>query len=209
MTQTVTQDALAQRIAALPPGRRIIAIVGAPGSGKSTTASKLAEALNRDSPGRAAVLAMDGYHYDDRLLVPRGLRPRKGAPHTFDVPGLAHMIARLRDNAEDEIVVPVFDREIEIARTGAAAIPCSADLVLVEGNYLLLQDPPWDRLAPLFDLTVLIDVDEGELRRRLSARWEGHGLSDVEIREKLEENDLPNGRTVIERSRPADLRLVP
>ena len=59
----------------------IIAIVGAPGSGKSTTASKLAEALNRDSPGCAAVLAMDGYHYDDRLLVPRGLRPRKGAPH--------------------------------------------------------------------------------------------------------------------------------
>ncbi|MFN4161414.1 MAG: zeta toxin family protein, partial [Stenotrophomonas sp.] len=62
--------------------RVIVAIAGAPGSGKSTLADKLAGKLNGRQPGLAAVLPMDGYHYDDLHLVPAGLRPRKGAPHT-------------------------------------------------------------------------------------------------------------------------------
>ena len=150
---------------------------------------------------------MDGYHYDDMLLEERGWRPRKGAPHTFDVGGLAHVIARLRANAEDEIAVPVFDRKIEIARAGARTIGREVEILLVEGNYLLLEDPPWDRLSPLFDLTVLIDVPEDILRARLRRRWEGFGLSEDEIQAKLEENDLPNGRVVAARSRPPDIRL--
>ena len=40
---------------------------------------KQADALNAEEPGSASVFPMDGYHYDDLVLVPRGLRPRKGA----------------------------------------------------------------------------------------------------------------------------------
>lgn len=61
---------------------------------------------------------MDGYHFDDMVLVPGGLRQRKGAPETFHAAGFAHMIGRLRGNAEPEIAVPVFDRSIEIASVG-------------------------------------------------------------------------------------------
>lgn len=186
-------------------GSRVIAaLAGAPGSGKSTLADKLVGKLNARRPGLAAVLPMDGYHFDDLHLVPAGLRPRKGAPMTFDVGGLYHTLKRLRARDEPEVAVPVFDRKIEIARAGARLIPNDVPVIVVEGNWLLLKQSPWDRLRPMFDLTMMVDVPEHVLRARLRGRWERLGLSEAEILEKLEENDLPNGRWVRDGSVPAD-----
>jgi len=186
-------------------GQRVIAaLAGAPGSGKSTLADKLVGKLNARQPGLAAVLPMDGYHYDDLYLVPAGLRPRKGAPMTFDVGGLYHTLQRLRVRDEAEVAVPVFDRKIEIARAGARLIPKDVPVIVVEGNWLLLNQSPWDRLHPMFDVTVMVDVPEHVLRTRLRGRWERLGLTEEQIIEKLEENDLPNGRWVRDGSIPAD-----
>lgn len=210
MPDVTNVDDLAERLATMDPGRRVVcAIAGAPGSGKSRLAERLVESLNRDSPGLAALLPMDGYHYDDLHLVPAGLRPRKGAPDTFDVGGLRHMIGRLRANEEDTVAVPVFDRDIEIARAGARLIPSSVRVIVCEGNYLLLNRAPWDSLRPLFDVTVMIEVPEDELRRRLTRRWENYKLSPEEIAWKLDGNDLPNGRMVMAESAPADLVVRP
>lgn len=195
-------DLLEARAAA---GDRVIAaLAGAPGSGKSTLAEKLVGKLNARQPGSAAVLPMDGYHYDDLYLVPAGLRPRKGAPMTFDVGGLYHTLKRLRARDEPEVAVPVFDRKIEIARAGARLIPRETPVILVEGNWLLLKQAPWDRLRPMFDVTLMVDVPEHVLRSRLRGRWERLGLSEAEIQAKLEENDLPNGRWVRDGSVAAD-----
>ncbi len=185
-------------------GRVIVALAGAPGSGKSTLADKLAGKLNARQPGLAAVLPMDGYHYDDLHLVPAGLRPRKGAPMTFDVGGLYHTLKRMRARDEDEVAVPVFDRKIEIARAGARLIPREVPVIVVEGNWLLLNQSPWDRLHPMFDLTVMVEVPEHVLRARLRGRWERLGLTEAEIIAKLDENDLPNGRWVRDGSVAAD-----
>ena len=189
-------------------GRVILAIAGAPGSGKSTLAEDLVARLNAQAEGLAVVLPMDGYHYDDLYLVPAGLRPRKGAPQTFDVGGLYHTLKRLRARDEAEVAVPVFDRGIEIARAGARLIPDTVGVIVVEGNWLLLDRVPWDRLRPMFDLTVMVEVLEPVLRARLLDRWQGLGLSATEITAKLEENDLPNGRLVRDGSVPADFRLA-
>jgi pantothenate kinase len=197
-------DVLASRAAS---DRVIVAMAGAPGSGKSTLAEKLVGKLNARTPGLAAVLPMDGFHYDDLYLVPAGLRPRKGAPHTFDVGGLYHLLHRLRARDEAEVAVPVFDRKIEIARAGARLIGAEVPVIVVEGNWLLLNQPPWDRLRQMFDVTVLVDVPEHVLRARLRGRWERLGLSEPEIAAKLEENDLPNGRLVRDGSAPADYWL--
>lgn len=208
MTRTIDlaglADELERRVGA---GRVIVAIAGAPGSGKSTMAERLAGKLNGRLPGLAAVLPMDGYHYDDLYLVPAGLRPRKGAPHTFDVGGLYHTVKRLRDRDEAEVAVPVFDRQIEIARAGARLIPAEVPVIIAEGNYLLLDQAPWDRLRPLFDATVMVDVPEHVLRARLRGRWERLGMDEAAIRSKLEENDLPNARLVRYGSVRADYQL--
>lgn len=185
--------------------RRIVALAGAPASGKSTLAETAERSLNDATLGVCAVLPMDGFHYDDAVLEARGWRARKGAPHTFDVGGLIAMLHRLRANAEPAVAVPRFDRGLEIARAGAELIESSVRLILVEGNYLLLKEAPWNDLAPLFDLTVMIESDEETRAARLRQRWLDHNLSAPEITAKLEENDLPNGRYVYANSRDAEL----
>lgn len=186
----------------------IAALVGAPGSGKSTLADKLAGKLNARAAGTAAVLPMDGYHYDNLYLGPAGFLARKGAPHTFDVGGLYHTLSRMRARDEPGVAVPVFDRKIEIARAGARLIPAEVPVIIVEGNYLLLQADPWSRLRPLFDVTVMIDVPEAMLRTRLIGRWQRLGLTAPEIARKLDDNDLPNGRLVRTDSAAADFRIT-
>lgn len=207
-TEWIDLPGLADLLAARAAGGRVIAaLAGAPGSGKSTAAEGLAGLLNARQPGMAAVLPMDGYHYDDLYLVPAGLRPRKGAPETFDVGGFRHMLQRLRARDEPFVAVPVFDRAIEIARAGARMIAADVPVIIAEGNYLLLQREPWAQLRPLFDVAVLLDVPEAVLQERLTARWQHYQLTPGEILDKLELNDLPNGRLVIEQSGGADFRL--
>lgn len=89
----ITLDELAGQLGARPgTGRVVTALAGPPGAGKSTAAEALADALNQLSAGVAAVFPMDGFHYDDAVLDQRGWRARKGAPHTFDVSGFAHIL---------------------------------------------------------------------------------------------------------------------
>ena len=195
--------ALAQELLARP-GRQVIAIVGAPGAGKSTLVERLAESL-----ADTAILPMDGFHYDDAVLHQMGRRPWKGAPDTFDVGGLRSTLARLRDPAEGPVAVPVFDRDLEISRGSARIIGPEARLILAEGNYLLLNAAPWPSLRPQFDLTIRIEVPEDELRRRLTRRWIGYGLTETEIAFKLDENDLPNGRLIIHEGAAPDYLLHP
>jgi pantothenate kinase len=209
MSEATDPEALARHLLSLPGGRVLCAIAGAPGSGKSTLAERLVERMNAEAPGVAALLPMDGFHYDDLHLVPAGLRPRKGAPETFDVGGLRHTLLRLRLGDEDFVAVPVFDRDIEIARAGARLIPRTARVIVCEGNYLLLRRAPWDTLLPLFDVTAMIEVPEEELRARLRRRWEGYDLSEDEIGWKLDGNDLPNGRMVAAESAPAQFVVRP
>ena len=195
--------ALAQGLLARP-GRQVIAIVGAPGAGMSTLVERLAESLDE-----TAILPMDGFHYDDAVLHQMGRRPWKGAPDTFDVGGLRSTLARLRDPAEGPVAVPVFDRDLEISRGSARIIGPEARLILAEGNYLLLNAAPWPSLRPQFDLTIRIEVPEDELRRRLTRRWIGYGLTEAEIAFKLDENDLPNGRLIIHEGAAPDYLLHP
>ncbi|MFZ8905488.1 MAG: nucleoside triphosphate hydrolase [bacterium] len=188
-------------------GRILVALAGPPGSGKSTLADELESALNQEQPEQAMILPMDGFHYDDLYLVPAGLRTRKGAPQTFDVWGFYHILRRLRERQEEFVAVPVFDRDLEIARAGARLIPAKVPVILVEGNYLLLQQEPWSQLRLLFDVAVLLEVPEAVLGERLTARWQHYELPSEEIAAKVNENDLPNGRYVMAESGGEDYRL--
>ncbi|MCB4770985.1 nucleoside/nucleotide kinase family protein [Ancylobacter sp. Lp-2] len=199
-------DRLVRDLLARPRERRtVVAVAGAPGSGKSTLAETLKARLDAAAPGLSQVLPMDGFHYDDQLLEARGWRPRKGAPFTFDIDGLASALDRLRRDDGREVAVPVFDRALEIARAGARLIGAEARLVIVEGNYLLLDDPAWAGLRQRFDVTVRLDVPLPTLEARLRARWAGFGYDEAAIHAKLEENDLPNARLVATRSVAADV----
>jgi pantothenate kinase len=204
----VTEDvaALARDLLDRASGRRryLLAVAGAPGAGKSTFAEALFAALEAVAPGRAALVPMDGFHLDNSVLSARGLLPRKGAPETFDTDGLIAMLDRVRADSEP-VAVPVFDRDLDLARAGARIIAEDQSIIVVEGNYLLLADPPWSALADRFDRTLFLDVGEAALTRRLVDRWLGYGHTPEAARARAEGNDLPNARLVIARSRPADV----
>jgi pantothenate kinase len=190
---------------AIPDGeRRILAIAGPPAAGKSTLAMDLVQHLDPVEPGLCALLPMDGFHYDDEVLIARGWLPRKGAPHTFDVGGYASALRRVRANDEESVAVPRFDRSIEIARAGAIVITREVRLIITEGNYLLLDEAPWSQLRPSFDRTVLVLTDLETLEARNRQRWVDIGMDEERIRAKLAGNDMPNARLILERSAKPD-----
>ncbi len=200
----MTPKALAAEIRrrATGPGRFLIGLAGPPGAGKST----LAAAIVAELGAGAKAIPMDGFHYDDAVLLARGARDRKGAPDTFDVQGFLHLLRRLRVEG-DEVAIPLFDRDLEISRAGADIVTAADRLLIVEGNYLLLNENPWTDAAPLFDLTVWIDVPVAELDRRLLDRWAHHGKTPDSARAWIDSNDMPNIRLVMQRSGAADFTI--
>lgn len=184
--------------------RYFIALAGPPASGKSTISEKLNEDLNiKGFP--SDILQMDGFHLDDAILSSQNILPRKGSPETFDVMGLKSFLIRLAN--EPEVIVPIFDRSLELSRSSAVTISENKKIIIVEGNYLLLNSYPWNELNNYFDSRVMIHCEESVLEKRLIDRWKGFNLTQDQINQKVYENDLPNGVNVIQNSIEADYYL--
>jgi len=202
-----------------PAERLIVAIAGAPGSGKSTIAQSINDRLNlradRELPP-CVIVPMDGFHLDNVILQARGQMAVKGAPQTFDVEGFHSLLSRLTESSAspsgeqgqyfETLYAPVFDRTAELSRNAAQAVELHHRIIIVEGNYLLLQQTPWSALKPLFDLSIMLDVPLETLSERLVKRWLDHGHTPQQARQKAESNDLPNAELVVAKSVQADLQ---
>lgn len=185
--------------------RFLVAIAGPPGAGKSTMADNLASALKAKGES-VAVLPMDGFHMDNAILIERGLLARKGIPETFDVRGFLDIVRAVRP-ADQEVLVPVFDRSREIAIASARSIDPQDRFIIIEGNYLLFTQGKWAELDGIFDYTIMLAPPMEVLEERLWDRWRGYKLTEEEASAKVYGNDLPNGRLILENRRPADVTL--
>jgi pantothenate kinase len=181
--------------ALLERGGRILGIAGEPGSGKSTLSDRLLAHFGE----RAALLPMDGFHFANEELHRLGLTHRKGAPETFDVDGYISALERVRARSTD-VLVPRFHREVEEPYAGAIRIASATELVITEGNYLLLPMGRWGDVAALLDERWLLRPDDVRRRSRLVARHELHGRSRTEALSWVDEVDEPNAALVRTRS---------
>ena len=178
--------------------RRILVFLAAPpATGKSTLAQFLAQ-LSRTEEGLTPVqaLGMDGFHYPNRYLAAHTilrdgeeipLTSIKGAPETFDVPALA---AKLGAAREESVTFPIYDRRIHDVVPDA--VTADAPILLIEGNWLLLDEEPWRDLRTLADYRLHIDAAPELLRDRLIARKVQGGSTAEDAAAFYEASDAPN-----------------
>ena len=185
--------------------RYFIALSGPPASGKSTISEKLVKDLTLKGHN-SSILQMDGFHYDDQILKQKSLLLKKGAPETFDVMGFLNFLFRLQN--ENEVAIPIFDRSLELSRSSAVIISKETRVVIVEGNYILLKTHPWRELHKFFNSTIMINTKHEILEKRLIERWKNFNIPEEEIKQKVFENDLPNGVNVYKNSILADFNLL-
>ena len=173
------------------PEARIVGIVGPPGSGKSTLANELSHSL----AVQHSVVPMDGFHYPQDTLRAMNRRDRMGAPDTFDAQALAELL-KLVKHRNEPVVFPEFDRAIEEPRPGSITVLPEDELVIVEGNYLLLDDADWAPVGKLLDLSIYVDIPDALRHQRLIKRHVDYGKSAEDAAEWVNRVDAPNARSV-------------
>lgn len=178
--------------------RYVFGIAGPPGSGKSTLAAQLGTALG------ARVVAMDGFHLPNDVLRARGLLAVKGAPETFDAGAFLGLVRAIRESSAT-VSCPAFDRTIDAPVPDRVRVAPSDVVVIVEGNYLLLDRPPWASLAAAFDAIAHLDVPAEIRRSRLIARHVEFGRDPLDAAEFVHRSDEANARLVEASRDRADL----
>ena len=181
---------------------KIIGLVGPPGAGKSTVGLALRETFKEISQ----IVPMDGFHLANVELGRLGRAGRKGAPDTFDSAGYVDLLKRLRSQNADEIIyAPEFRREIEEPIAGAIPIFPETQLLITEGNYLLLDDGHWKKVPTFLDEIWYVDVDDALRIDRLASRHEQFGRSREEAVAWVNNTDEPNARLIETGKSRADL----
>lgn len=192
--------------------RRIIAFLAAPpAAGKSTLCCYL-EHLSRTTPGltHVQVVGIDGFHYyqdylDSHTIDRNGetipLAKIKGAPETYDMQKLRGLLDTLN---EENQFWPVYDRRIHNPVENAVEI--REKIIILEGNWLLLDEEPWNTLS--CDYSVFLRAgDESQLERIVQRKMMG-GFSEKHARQIVRSNDWPNILRCMNHSRRGDLTLA-
>lgn len=194
--------------------RRILVMLAAPpGAGKSTLVSFL-EKLSQETDGITPLqsIGMDGFHRRQEYLTSHTtirdgkeikMVEIKGAPETFDLPLLEERIKQVIES--DTCGWPIYDRTLHNPVDNVIAI--SAPIILLEGNYLLLDEPGWSELSKSADYTISVTADENQLRNRLIERKAASGNSIEKATAFVDYSDMVNVRTCLQETKKADLYL--
>lgn len=192
----------------------MIAISGIPGSGKTELATIMAKRMNElyttENPNAtpiATALPMDGFHLTRAQLAampdPVNAAARRGAAFTFDGEKFLRLVQDLREpltSKVDSLYAPSFDHAVKDPVDGDIAIPATCRIIFFEGNYLSLDKEPWNQAAKLMDELWFVEVDFEVARKRLVRRHVKAGIAgdEVEADKRARENDLVNGREIVE-----------
>ena len=190
---------------AVPGQRQLLGITGPPGAGKSKVAEAIIDKLGADL---AVLVPMDGFHLSNQTLIRLGRRGRKGAWDTFDADGYVHLLSRLRNQEEEIVHAPDFDRDIDESIGSAVPIHREVPLVVTEGNYLLTDAGGWAGVARLLDECWYLQADDSTRLQRLTYRHQQHGMSHEQADTWARTTDQDNAVLVARSLHRADLVIT-
>jgi pantothenate kinase len=158
-------------------------------------------------PNIAVALPLDGYHLTRKQLseMPNAEEAifRRGAAFTFDGNAYLKLVEKLRRPIEaghPTIYAPSFDHAVKDPVPNDIAIYSTTRIILLEGNYLALNTPPWSNAAKLMDELWFVETSVETATARLVGRHVAAGISpDPEhALKRITESDMRNGREIIE-----------
>ncbi len=194
--------------------RLLVMLAAPPGAGKSTLSSFL-EFLSKDviAGKKVQAIGMDGFHRKQEYLTSHTtivngsevlMVDIKGAPVTFDLDRLKLKTGEMLSVAR--CGWPVYNRLLHDPVEDAVSV--DGDIMILEGNYLLLDEDGWRDLSDMADYTISIKADPEMLRKRLIERKISTGSSEEKAVKFVEYSDMANVRLCLEKSKPADLELT-
>lgn len=193
------------------PKRLLVGVAGPPGSGKSTVADRVAQIINSSPPStasksaRAQTVSLDGFHYSRAVLDSFQNREeayvRRGAPWTFDIDGIVAFMndvfesANLAPAERLKIMAPSFDHAIKDPKDNDVTIEPETSIVILDGNYLLLDEDKWRTLSSRLDVKIFINIDPALARERVARRHVAAGIEPTlaKGKERFDTNDGING----------------
>lgn len=184
--------------------RTLVFLSAPPGTGKSTLTTFWQYLAHQDASLPAIqTLPMDGFHHYNSWLEQHDLRPFKGMPDTFDVEKLAENLQQIR---QQDGTWPQYDRQLH--DPVEEAINVTAPIVIIEGNWLLLDDERWRTLVQYCDFSLFIRAPAEVLAQRLIDRKIAGGLTPDDAMAFYLRTDGPNVERVLQHSRAADMTLI-
>nr|XP_010936189.1 putative uridine kinase C227.14 isoform X3 [Elaeis guineensis] len=219
-------DALAERLLSTATkmqdlnSKYIVGLAGPPGAGKSTLASEVVCRINKHWSQKTSkkdsapqndnvgiVLPMDGFHLYrfqlDAMEDPEEAHARRGAPWTFNPDLLLTCLHALRN--EGSVYAPSFDHGVGDPVEEDVFVSSQHKIVIVEGNYLFLEEGAWKDVCSMFDEKWFLDIDIDTAMQRVQKRHINTGKEPHVAKRRVEYNDRPNAELIIKTKKNADL----
>lgn len=193
---------------------RLIVFMAAPPAVGKTTLSQFLQYVSKEEKELTEIqaLGLDGFHYHSDYInshdavvfgetVP--MKQVKGCPETYDTEKLRQKLENIKT---EDILWPIYDRNLHDVVEDQ--IEVTKDIILIEGNWLLLKQDPWKSMQQYADYKILILAEEQMLKERLISRKQKGGLSKKEAEDWYINSDSKNVTRVLKDSCQEHLNLL-
>jgi pantothenate kinase len=96
-----------------------------------------------------------------------------------------------------EVRYPIYNRLLHDPEPDAGLVRSTDKIIVIEGNYLLLDEPSWQRFQDIFAVRIFIKADPQALLESLVERHLRGGKTLENTLKHVQDVDLPNAQRIL------------